>query len=116
MKQLAPSHVNDPVTSRTAAKRNRAVSQRFLVLEALANATAPLTHDEIHERAQRQSRFYTPCHVHALSTRRGVLQSEGLVQKVDNLGLSSSGNPAGRYAITAKGRTEYARQLELLEK
>lgn len=107
MKQYAPSHRDDPVTSRIAASRAPVALQRFLVLEALANAARPLTNNEIHFNAARFSPFYRACQPHALSTRRGVLQSNGLVRKVDNLGRSAFGNPAGRYEITHKGRAEY---------
>jgi hypothetical protein len=109
VKRYAPSHRDDPATSRLAASRVPVARQRFLVLEALANATRPLTNDEIHYNAARFSPFYKECQPHALSTRRGVLQANGLVRKVDNLGLSAFGNPAGRYEITHKGRAEYSK-------
>lgn len=107
MKRSAPSHAADPETSKATAKRVPIGLQRFLVLEALSRADGPLTNDEIHAFAKHNSKYYKDCLPHALSTRRGVLEHEGYVKKIDNLGLSKSGNPAGRYGITPKGLAKF---------
>lgn len=104
---LAPTHTNDPATSTLAAEQVNVSRQMFLVLEALAHHSEPITNDEIHAWSARRSAHYRGDYPHALSTRRGKLQDLGLVTLVDHAGKSRAGRACSRYLITTAGRDAF---------
>lgn len=104
---LNPSHTHDPETSKQAAATVNVNRQMLLVLEALAHAHKPLTNDQIHSWSMENSAHYRGDYPHALSTRRGKLEDQGLVVTVDRHGVSRAGRACSRYAITPQGRAAF---------
>lgn len=93
--QLAPVHRNDPEESVLAARRVKANRQLEQVVLCLAQATVPMTDDQIAAAAGLLR--------HSAGTRRGVAVKLGYVRRAGR-GVSALNNPASTWELTDLGR------------